>query len=166
MGMYVGIFKGSILDAIKSNPDVYDVYADTQGFIAIQSQQTRIHSTTFRKDDGVPAHHRVGGHGLSLLVRLDAFLGRRAMTPGIMREKTSLWNLARISNRKKPIGANATMYSYNATAGQGVDTYIIDTGIFAGDSDFGGRVTWGTSVGSYKGKVRLQPRSRSGERLS
>lgn len=161
MGMYAGIFKSSILDAIKSNPDVHNVYPDTQGFIAIQPQQTRIHPATFWKDDGVSTHLRFTGHGLSLSRRLDAFFGRRAMAPGIMREKTSLWNLARISSRKKPTGANATMYSYNATAGQGVDIYIIDTGIFAGHSDFGGRVTWGTSVGSYKGKVCLQLQHRS-----
>lgn len=153
MGMYAGIFKGAILDAMRSNPDIEGVYPDTQGFIAIERETTHVQKSLVRKDVDVPAPAvPVNAVARVLSSLVSAFLGRRA-APGVMREKTNLWNLARLASRAKPEGVNATMHSFNATAGQGVDIYILDTGIFSGHNDFGGRVTWGKSVNSYAGKT-------------
>lgn len=50
------------------------------------------------------------------------------------------WNLARISSRTIPATND---YNYPATAGAGTYVYVLDTGIDANHSDFGGRVTMG-----------------------
>ncbi|HZI07399.1 MAG TPA: S8 family serine peptidase, partial [Archangium sp.] len=47
------------------------------------------------------------------------------------------WGLDRIDQRDRPLNGN---FHYNRT-GAGVHAYIIDTGILAGHSDFGGRAT-------------------------
>ncbi|KAJ3480012.1 hypothetical protein NLI96_g8665 [Meripilus lineatus] len=69
-------------------------------------------------------------------------------------QKDAPWGLARISRDKKlanqdPNALNFT-YKYPTNAGSGVDIYIIDTGIFTGHSDFGGRARWGATFGGYK----------------
>jgi subtilisin family serine protease len=48
------------------------------------------------------------------------------------------WGLARIWHTDLPVG---TTYVYNTGAGNGVDVYVIDTGILTTHSDFGGRAT-------------------------
>jgi cerevisin len=42
--------------------------------------------------------------------------------------------------------ATFTRYDYHATAGEGVDVYIIDTGINIGHVEFGGRAAWGKTI--------------------
>jgi len=51
----------------------------------------------------------------------------------------SSWGLARISNKAR----TGTNYYYDSTAGSGVTAYIIDTGVLASHTDFGGRATQG-----------------------
>ncbi|GME53922.1 hypothetical protein GTA08_BOTSDO03475 [Neofusicoccum parvum] len=48
------------------------------------------------------------------------------------------WGLGRISHREK----GSTDYVYDESAGQGTCSYVIDTGIFTGHPDFGGRATF------------------------
>jgi subtilisin family serine protease len=48
------------------------------------------------------------------------------------------WGLARIWHTDLPVG---TTYVYNTGAGNGVDVYVIDTGILTTHQDFGGRAT-------------------------
>ena len=55
------------------------------------------------------------------------------------------WGLDRIDQRTLPL---STSYSYDRT-GSGVKAYVVDTGILASHSEFGGRVTSGSS--SYSG---------------
>ncbi|KAI9006124.1 peptidase S8/S53 domain-containing protein [Gaertneriomyces semiglobifer] len=52
------------------------------------------------------------------------------------------WGLQRISTRKLPLSKN---YEYPSSAGEGVDAYIIDTGIFVDHPDFEGRAVLGKS---------------------
>lgn len=51
------------------------------------------------------------------------------------------YGLARISHRKN----GATSYVYDDSAGAGIFSYIIDTGIRTTDRDFGGRAQFGAS---------------------
>ncbi|KAI8869595.1 serine protease [Ramicandelaber brevisporus] len=53
------------------------------------------------------------------------------------------WGLARTSSRSR-VGAGAS-YSYDPNGGAGVKVFVIDTGIYVGHSDFGGRATWGAN---------------------
>ncbi|KAL2130954.1 hypothetical protein VTI74DRAFT_5737 [Chaetomium olivicolor] len=48
------------------------------------------------------------------------------------------WGLGRISHRAK----GSTTYVYDDSAGAGTCSYVIDTGIYTGHSQFGGRATW------------------------
>ncbi|OZJ01770.1 hypothetical protein BZG36_05076 [Bifiguratus adelaidae] len=53
------------------------------------------------------------------------------------------WGLCRINERTLPL---ANEFSYIASSGQGVDVYVIDTGIFIEHEDFGGRAVWGKTA--------------------
>ncbi|KAH8552513.1 peptidase S8/S53 domain-containing protein [Umbelopsis sp. PMI_123] len=53
------------------------------------------------------------------------------------------WGLARISQKYLPL---QTDYSYPESAGDGVDVYVIDTGINVQHTDFGGRARWGITT--------------------
>jgi cerevisin len=150
MGMYSGVFPGVILAALQANPDVSGVYADSQGFIAVEHDQTRVHQTSYvaKYVDASPSRQQ------SLRTRITStvghFLGARAAT-NIIKQKGATWNLVRMAYRKSPTGANSTLFPYNSTAGAGVDIYVIDSGIFTGHNDFGGRASWGKSVKSFEG---------------
>lgn len=56
-------------------------------------------------------------------------------------QKNAPYGLGRISHRNKGI----TDYVYDESAGAGTFAYIIDTGIFVGHNDFGGRATFGAN---------------------
>jgi subtilisin family serine protease len=53
---------------------------------------------------------------------------------------TGDWGLNRICQRASNLDG---YYYYPSSQGQGVDAYIIDTGIYLGHNDFGGRATFG-----------------------
>jgi cerevisin len=54
--------------------------------------------------------------------------------------------LARISHRPKLTFSTFTKYEYDVSGGQGVDVYVIDTGINVNHVEFQGRAKWGTTV--------------------
>ncbi|EJF66736.1 serine protease [Dichomitus squalens LYAD-421 SS1] len=63
------------------------------------------------------------------------------------------WGLQRISQAAKLADQNTSdltfTYTYDDSAGSGVDIYIVDTGIYTAHSEFGGRATWGATFGGY-----------------
>ncbi|KAF7761567.1 hypothetical protein Agabi119p4_9559 [Agaricus bisporus var. burnettii] len=63
------------------------------------------------------------------------------------------WGIARLSSTTKLKDQNPNdltfSYTFDASAGAGVDIYIIDTGIFIEHTEFGGRATWGATFGPY-----------------
>ncbi|KAI0760470.1 peptidase 1 [Fomes fomentarius] len=65
----------------------------------------------------------------------------------------AIWNLQRISQVAK-LTSNSTSarnynYTYDDSAGEGVDIYVIDTGIHLNHTEFGGRASWGKTFGGY-----------------
>jgi cerevisin len=57
------------------------------------------------------------------------------------------WNLARISQRS----FQSSNYVYDNRAGQGVDVYVLDTGVNLKHVEFGGRAIFGASFNGYSG---------------
>ncbi|KAI0667120.1 peptidase S8/S53 domain-containing protein [Trametes maxima] len=61
-------------------------------------------------------------------------------------QKGAPWGLARISHRKKLTFSTFTKYEYDADGGEGVDVYVIDTGINVKHIEFEGRASWGKTI--------------------
>ncbi|KAK0202140.1 serine protease [Desarmillaria ectypa] len=62
------------------------------------------------------------------------------------------WGLNRISQSKALTTSDTSALTYTYTydaAGDGVDVYVVDTGIYTAHSTFGGRATWGATFGGY-----------------
>jgi cerevisin len=55
------------------------------------------------------------------------------------------WGLPRVGQRNLPL--DQSVYKYKSSAGEGVDVYILDTGIMISHNDFEGRATWGFTAG-------------------
>ncbi|KDR82019.1 hypothetical protein GALMADRAFT_221908 [Galerina marginata CBS 339.88] len=64
------------------------------------------------------------------------------------------WGLERITSPTKLANQDPDLltfsYTYNSTAGAGVDVYVIDTGILTTHTEFDGRATWGATFGPYE----------------
>ncbi|KEY68609.1 hypothetical protein S7711_05789 [Stachybotrys chartarum IBT 7711] len=63
-------------------------------------------------------------------------------------EKQAPWGLARISHRDTLNFGTFNKYLYAAEGGEGVDAYVIDTGINTEHVDFEGRAKWGKTIPS------------------
>ncbi|KAJ3508472.1 hypothetical protein NLJ89_g5739 [Agrocybe chaxingu] len=63
------------------------------------------------------------------------------------------WGLQRISQKAKLSSTSASAlnykYTYDSSGGEGVDVYVVDTGINIAHVDFGGRASWGATFGGY-----------------
>lgn len=58
-------------------------------------------------------------------------------------ENGAPWGLARISHRKALALGSFNKYIYDEEGGEGVTTYVIDSGVYLDHNDFGGRAEWG-----------------------
>jgi cerevisin len=54
--------------------------------------------------------------------------------------------LARISHRPKLSRATFAKYEYQCSGGEGIDVYVIDTGIDIKHEEFEGRASWGKTI--------------------
>jgi cerevisin len=61
-------------------------------------------------------------------------------------QKGAPWGLARISHRNKLTFGTFASYVYDSHGGEGVDVYIIDTGINLDHEEFEGRASWGKTI--------------------
>lgn len=61
-------------------------------------------------------------------------------------QKNTPWGLARISHRPKLTFGTFNRYDYEQKAGEGVDVYILDSGVSENHQDFEGRAIWGTNT--------------------
>jgi len=61
-------------------------------------------------------------------------------------QKSAPWGLARISHRPKLTFSTFTKYQHNPDGGEGVDVYVIDTGINILHEEFEGRAVWGQTI--------------------
>ncbi|KAI8048025.1 peptidase S8/S53 domain-containing protein [Syncephalis plumigaleata] len=75
-------------------------------------------------------------------VRLSA-----AISSGTAEDNPPSWGLDRIDQRKLPLDKE---YAYPKSAGDGVNVYVVDTGINVNHEDIKGRATWGAVFGAGK----------------
>ncbi|KAL4245065.1 Alkaline protease 1 [Abortiporus biennis] len=61
-------------------------------------------------------------------------------------QKSAPWGLARVSHRSKLTFGTFTKFLYEDKGGEGVDVYVIDTGINVEHKEFEGRAHWGLTV--------------------
>ncbi|PCH35720.1 hypothetical protein WOLCODRAFT_28089 [Wolfiporia cocos MD-104 SS10] len=61
-------------------------------------------------------------------------------------QKNAPWGLARISHRPRLTFGTFRKYEYDVHGGEGVDVYVIDTGVNVKHNEFEGRATWGKTV--------------------
>lgn len=61
-------------------------------------------------------------------------------------QKGAPWGLARISHPNKLSFGNFNQYVYEPRGGEGVDVYVIDTGINTEHNEFEGRASWGKTI--------------------
>ncbi|KAJ7610494.1 peptidase S8/S53 domain-containing protein [Roridomyces roridus] len=67
-------------------------------------------------------------------------------TQEVTTQKFAPWGLARISHRPKLTLGTFTKYLFEETGGEGVDVYVIDTGISIDHVEFEGRAYWGKTI--------------------
>ncbi|KAI0292817.1 peptidase S8/S53 domain-containing protein [Russula brevipes] len=61
-------------------------------------------------------------------------------------QSSAPWGLARISHRPKLGFGTFNKYEYEDNGGEGVDVYVIDTGININHVEFEGRASWGKTI--------------------
>jgi cerevisin len=61
-------------------------------------------------------------------------------------QRNAPWGLARVSHREKLKFSTLGKYEYDADGGEGVDVYVIDTGINIKHEEFEGRARWGKTM--------------------
>ncbi|RKF71299.1 Alkaline protease 2 [Golovinomyces cichoracearum] len=64
-------------------------------------------------------------------------------------ERQAPWGLARISHRERLTFGNFNEYIFANRTGEGVDVYVIDTGINIEHVEFEGRASWGKTISRY-----------------
>ncbi|KIM25047.1 hypothetical protein M408DRAFT_329847 [Serendipita vermifera MAFF 305830] len=65
---------------------------------------------------------------------------------GLEVQNNAPWGLARISHREKLGFQTFRKYQYDPSGGEGVDAYVIDTGININHVEFEGRARWGKTM--------------------
>lgn len=80
---------------------------------------------------------------------------RRSKLPGcvflsaILSDSRLRWQiqgLARISHRKRLSFSTFTKYEYDSNGGEGVNVYVVDTGVYINHTEFEGRAFWGKTI--------------------
>lgn len=152
---YSGSFSKELIDDIRQRPEVAYVEADQVMHVmgasylkpkgAYSLRFTREPVGGFKSDYSEYAN----GDGLeSALARLilDWFNPKTKESAKKMESQSNApWGLSRISHRDMPKDGDRS-YEYPVSAGEGVDVYIIDTGINIKHRDFGGRARWGKTI--------------------
>ncbi|KIJ51359.1 hypothetical protein M422DRAFT_244537 [Sphaerobolus stellatus SS14] len=64
----------------------------------------------------------------------------------ITTQRGAPWGLARVSHRNKLSFGTFQSYNYDTEGGEGVDVYIIDTGVNIAHVEFEGRAKWGKTI--------------------
>jgi cerevisin len=75
-----------------------------------------------------------------------AFVEKDQIVKTVETQNGAPWGLARISHRPKLTFGTFTKYLYDPHGGEGVDVYVVDTGINIEHVEFEGRARWGKTI--------------------
>jgi cerevisin len=124
---YAGQFSPSTLALIRSQPEVAYVELDQ---IAYTQEMPYLPSFDAFSD--------------SVSSLIDDF--KVDSSTHLATEKGAPWGLARISHRNPLKLSTFTRYEYVEEGGEGVDAYVIDTGVNIHHNEFEGRAKWGKTI--------------------
>jgi cerevisin len=79
-------------------------------------------------------------------VEKDQIVRTLEIASNITTQTDAPWGLARLSHRKRLRLGTFTKYIYDRNGGEGVDVYVIDTGINTEHVEFEGRASWGKTI--------------------
>jgi cerevisin len=74
------------------------------------------------------------------------FVERDQIVRTMSTQKGAPWGLARVSHRPQLTFATFSKYEYDSRGGEGVDVYVVDTGINTEHVEFEGRASWGKTI--------------------
>jgi cerevisin len=75
-----------------------------------------------------------------------AFVEKDQIVKTVDTQRGAPWGLARISHRPKLTFGTFTSYEYDNNGGEGVDVYVVDTGINIDHVELEGRASWGKTI--------------------
>lgn len=142
---YAGQFSQATLDLIRSSPEVEYVEHD---------QVVRLDFGT-ESFDSQPRGHVVENNleGLAPVTRAeDSLIASDGYN--ITHQRSAPWGLSRISHRPHLTLSTLMRYDYSTASlstshdPQGVDVYVVDTGINVAHVEFQGRAKWGKTIPS------------------
>lgn len=113
---YAGRFTDSVIEQIRRMPEVQFVEKDQ----IVRTQDTQRSAPWVRVYSH--SHAMVNSH------------------------RFTLQGLARISHRPKLTFGTFTKYEYDPNGGEGIDVYVVDTGINTNHVEFEGRAFWGKTI--------------------
>ncbi|KAK2462639.1 hypothetical protein APHAL10511_005372 [Amanita phalloides] len=139
----------NVLELLKQHDGIESIYEDSFTTIewpVVENNITTMEDSGNEDEDPLEDENPLGVPNSSIDVRdLHATLGRASTTT----QNNATWGLQRINQRQKVNGnpgAVGFKFTYDKRAGNGVDIYILDTGIRTTHQDFGRRARFGFSA--------------------
>lgn len=123
IGAFAVRMKSSLLEEVRQRPEISFVEKDTLVHVWDHLLKTRPASKV-QENGIVKAHDKLA----------------------TLTQNNAPWGLCRISKQKKQTRQTTRSYIYPRNAGQGVDVYVIDTGIYTKHAEFEGRAKWGITI--------------------
>ncbi|KAG6861521.1 hypothetical protein C0995_015631 [Termitomyces sp. Mi166 len=129
-----GKFTDKEIQELQANPDVEGIYEDGLGKAAFEANEYEdgLREAAFKANQFVLFSWSMLADNKLINVRYNA-----------------TWGLARLSSKDKLKYKNVTAtdfpFHYFDDAGEGIDIYIVDSGVYLDHTDFGGRAKWGAT---------------------
>ena len=154
---YAGDFSEAMLQEIRRRPEVAYVEPDQVMHVVDEQFLADLPETIMDWRDylglngvGRPkARFQASGKRIVRSKRLTNKIAPSTQSKTTREQSNAPWGLRRLSNRQlfnKTTGEEESKYIYPETAGEGVDVYVIDTGINVRHKDFEGRAHWGKTI--------------------
>ncbi|KAF8639361.1 hypothetical protein AX17_001550 [Amanita inopinata Kibby_2008] len=130
-----GVDKSSLVSKVKATSEVTDEWDIINGFAAKLDEH---------------ALNMLRGHSDVQYISEDGTMS----TSATVTQTDAPWGLQRIDQAaalgRTDDGSLTFTYTYDSTAGAGVDIYMVDTGVYVDHVTFQGRARWGATFGHYK----------------